>query len=218
MARKKKSGESLATQAYHALEEMITTLKLEPGTVLSEQQLAGELGVGRSPVREALQRLAHEGLVVVLPRRGILVSDINVGTHRRLLEARRDVERLLVRLACRDASEDQRAGFQGLAQEFEKIGKGSDATALMRIDAQFNDLVANSVDNEFAVKSIKMMRGLTRRFWYKYYKRADISRCAMLHADLARAISKRETQQAADALDRLIDYMEEFTLATLDLR
>lgn len=208
---------SLAEQAYDLLEEKIVTLQLAPGAVLSEQQLAKELGVGRSPVREALQRLAHEGLVVVLPRRGVLVSEINISTHNKLLEVRREVERLMARVACRSANEKQCQEFLKLAREFERTARENDALGFVRVDARFNELVSESVDNEFAVRAIQLMRGLTRRFWFKYYKIADLKKCALLHAKMARAIAKRDPEASAAALDRLIDYMQEFTRATLGM-
>ena len=65
-------AESLTEQAYRQIEEQIVTLRLKPGDVLSEQMLSATFGIGRTPVREALQRLAHEGLVIILPRKGIL--------------------------------------------------------------------------------------------------------------------------------------------------
>lgn len=209
---------SLAARAYDALEEKIVTLELAPGSVLSEQQLAKDLGVGRSPVREALQRLAQAGLVVVLPRRGILVSEINISIHGKLLEVRREVERLMARLACRSANDRQSEEFQALARDFERTARENDALAFIRADARFNELLSESVDNEFAVRAIQLMRGLTRRFWYRFYKFADVRKCAALHAKMARAIWKRDPEAAAKALDRLIDYMQEFTRATLELK
>ncbi len=216
--KKRKPGarRSLADAAYHAIEERIVTLQLAPGALLSEQQLARELSVGRSPVREAIQRLAHEKLVLVLPRRGILVSDNNLSTHRRLLEARREFERLLVRLACRSATDAQIASFIRMAAEFRRQARDNDVRGFMRTDFEFNDLLAASADNEFAVKAIELTRGLSRRFWYKYYRNADLGKCAQLHADLAHAVGRRESAAAGRALDQLIDYMEEFTKAVFD--
>src|SRR4051812_44405337 len=106
---------SLADQAYQQLEELITTLKLPPGTVLGEQGLVQRLQIGRTPIREALQRLARDGLVVVLPRRGILVSEINVRTQLRLLETRRVLEHLIVRLAAERATAEERKAIAELA-------------------------------------------------------------------------------------------------------
>src|ERR1043166_8641385 len=83
---------TLTDRAYRELEEMIVTLQLSPGTVLSEQALAVRLKIGRTPIREALQRLARDGLVVIMPRRGIMVSEINLRLQLRLLEGRRGLE------------------------------------------------------------------------------------------------------------------------------
>ncbi|MBM3538933.1 MAG: GntR family transcriptional regulator, partial [Alphaproteobacteria bacterium] len=83
---------SLTDRAYRRLEEMIVTLQLAPGAVVSETALSSRLGIGRTPIREALQRLARERLIVVLPRRGIMVAEVNIRTQLRLIETRREVE------------------------------------------------------------------------------------------------------------------------------
>ena len=92
--------ESLTDRAYRELEEMIVTLQLEPNAVLSETALSQDLGIGRTPIREALQRLAREGLVMILPRKGILVSEINPRKQLLLLAVRREIERLLARASA----------------------------------------------------------------------------------------------------------------------
>ena len=84
-------AESQTDQAYSVLEEQIVTLRLAPGAVWSETRLAGELGFGRTPVREALQRLARESLVLILPRKGILVAEINPRKQLLVLEVRREL-------------------------------------------------------------------------------------------------------------------------------
>ncbi len=102
---------TLTDRAYRELEEMIVTLRLSPGTVLSEQALALRLKIGRTPIREALQRLARDGLVVIMPRRGIMVSEINLRLQLRLLEVRRELERLMASLAAERATPDERREF-----------------------------------------------------------------------------------------------------------
>jgi len=84
--------ESLTDKAYKQLEEMIVTLQLEPGSVLAEADLGQRLHIGRTPIREALHRLAREGLVTILPRKGILVTEINPGKQFLVLELRRELE------------------------------------------------------------------------------------------------------------------------------
>src|SRR4029079_11997900 len=91
--------------------ERIVTLQLLPGTVLSEQALALRLKIGRTPIREALQRLARDGLVVIMPRRGIMVSEINLKLQLRLLEVRRELERLMASLAAERATTAERREF-----------------------------------------------------------------------------------------------------------
>src|SRR5215831_5167229 len=91
---------SLTEKAYREIEEQIVTLRLQPGQILSESGLAKYLDIGRTPVREALQQLAREGLVTILPRRGVIVSEINIRNQLELLRVRREVERLMARLAA----------------------------------------------------------------------------------------------------------------------
>jgi DNA-binding GntR family transcriptional regulator len=99
---------------------MIVFLKLAPGSAISEAELSGHLGIGRTPIREALQRLARERLVQILPRRGIIVSPIDIAAQLRLLEVRRELERLIARSAARRATDDERARFRELALGFER--------------------------------------------------------------------------------------------------
>ena len=208
---------TLTEQAYRRLEELITTLALPPGMVLGEQNLVQRIGIGRTPIREALQRLARDGLVVVLPRRGILVSEINVRSQLRLLETRRVLERLIARLAAERATQAERAVFASLAQDMREAAAASDDLSFMRLDHQFNELAAAASRNEFAVRSLANMAGLSRRFWYQHYKQAaDLPLSANLHADVCEAIAGRDVEASGAASDRLIDYIENFARKTLD--
>lgn len=208
---------TLTEKAYQQLEELITTLVLPPGMVLGEQNLVQRLGIGRTPIREALQRLARDGLVVVMPRRGILVSEINVRSQLRLLETRRALERLVARLTAERATQEERGVFERMAQDMREAAAASDDLAFMRLDHRFNELMAAASRNEFAVRSLASMAGLSRRFWYQHYKQAaDLPLTANLHADVCEAIAKRDVEAAGAAVDRLIDYIESFARKTLD--
>ncbi|MEO7742619.1 MAG: GntR family transcriptional regulator [Usitatibacter sp.] len=211
-------GQSLTDRAYADLEEMMVTLRLAPGTVVSEAELAHALGIGRTPIREALQRLARESLVTILPRRGIVVSEINVKRQLRLLEVRRELERLIARSAARRATDAERARFLGLAERFEKSAKANDDVTFMRTDREFNTLCSSASHNEFAAGAMSLMHSLSRRFWYIHYKEAaDMPLTAKLHADIARAIAAGDPQRAAKAADRLLDVIEKFTRDTTDM-
>jgi len=208
---------SLTDQAYGELEERIVTLQLEPGDVLSEATLAKQLGIGRTPIREALQRLACESLVVIFPRRGILVSQIDVKRQLMLLEVRRELERLMAAKATQRASDAEREHFLAIAEGMEQASLDNDDITFMRLDRELNLLVAHAARNEFASRAMGLMHGLSRRFWYFHYKEvADLPLCAKLHADLARAICQCDPEKATAASDQLMDYIEDFTRASLD--
>ena len=207
---------SLTERAYRDLEELIVTLKLPPGSAVSEAALSQRLGIGRTPIREALQRLARERLVTILPRRGIIVSEINVKSQLRLLDLRREVERLVARSAARRASREERACFLEMARSFLQSAKRNDEVAFMRVDREFNELSVVAARNEFAAGAMSLVHSLSRRFWYIHYKQAaDMPHAAKLHADVARAIARADERAAAAASDRLIGYIEQFTRDTV---
>ncbi|HBK06382.1 MAG TPA: GntR family transcriptional regulator [Acetobacteraceae bacterium] len=209
-------ADTLTDKAYHALEEEIVTLRIPPGTVVSEAILSRRLGVGRTPVREALQRLAREWLVVILPRRGIVVSDIDPVRQLRLLEARREIERFLVRSAAKRATLAQRAAFRAIADGMDTAGGSNDDLAFMRLDREFNLLVLEAAGNEFAASAMSLMNGLSRRFWYMHYKQAaDLPLAARLHGAIARAVADGDAAAAGDASDALVEYIQAFARATI---
>lgn len=210
-------SQSLTEVAYRRLEEMMVTLRLAPGSGVSEAELSRRLGIGRTPIREALQRLARERLVVILPRRGIVVSEINALTQLRLIETRRELERLLSRRAAKRANEAERAKFRAIAAGMAKAAEDEDDIAFMRLDQAFNGLVTEAARNEFAAGAMTLMHGLSRRYWYHHYKQvADLPLSARLHGAVAEAIAAGDETRAAEASDRLMDYIESFTRATVD--
>ncbi len=210
-------SETLTDRAYRLVEELIVTLALPPETILSEQSLAARIGIGRTPIREALQRLARDGLVVILPRRGILVSQINLKTQMRLLEVRRELERLMARGAAERAMPEETASFATISRGMRRAASENDDLTFMRLDRQFNELVSQAARNEFASRAMGLMHGLSRRFWYQHYRESgDLPLSARLHAEVADAIAERNPEAAAKASDRLIDYIESFTRKTIE--
>lgn len=191
-------------------------MQLAPGSAVSEAELSQRLGIGRTPIREALQRLAREHMVTILPRRGIIVAEINIKSQLRLLEVRREVERLVARSAARRATAEERARFNEIAFAFEESARGKDEVTFIRIDREYNELSVAAAHNEFAAGAMGLMHSLSRRFWYLHYKQtADMPLTAKLHADIARAIAAGDVAGAAAASDALLDSIEAFTRATV---
>ena len=215
-ASPQRRAETLTEQAYRKIEERIVTLQLKPGEFLSEYALSENLRIGRTPIHEALQRLAHEGLVTILPRKGILVSETDPRKQLLVLEVRRELERLLCRAGAQRATEEERERFRRLAEGMSRAGKANDDIQFMRLDRELNVLISEAAHNAFASRAMALLHGHSRRFWYMHYKQAaDLPLCAKLHADQARAIADGDVQKAAQASDRLINYTETFTRATV---
>ena len=207
---------SLTEQAYSQIEEAIVTLQIPPGSAVSELALSEMTGIGRTPIREAIQRLAREHLIVILPQRGLLVPEIDVKKQLKLLRTRREVERLVCRTAAKSAMHKERELFAQLAAEFEEAASANDDVGFVRLDREFNDLCVTAARNEFAEGAMRLMHGLSRRFWYYHYKQAaDLPKMARLHGAVAKAIADGDVDRAGRALDRLLDNIEAFTRATI---
>lgn len=206
----------LTDLAYQQIEEAIVTLRLPPGTAVSEQSLSDMTGIGRTPIREAVQRLAREHLIVVLPQRGLLVSEIDLSKQLKLLETRREIERLVCRSAAKRATDEERRRFLRLADDFLAAANHNDDRAFMNSDREFNELCLIAARNEFAEGAMSLMHGLSRRFWYLHYKQsADLPETARLHAAVAAAIGAGDVAGAGKALDDLLDNIETFARATV---
>ena len=111
------SPASLAEQAYDVLEEKLVTLLLPPGTRVSEGYLIEMTGFGRTPVREAIQRLAQQELFLVLPRKGLVVTPVDRVSMAHILEVRKPVERVIVYRAALNAMDGQRSEIAAIARK-----------------------------------------------------------------------------------------------------
>lgn len=206
---------SLADQAYARLEEMIITLELSPGHLLSEAALCRRLDVGRTPLREAIQRLVRDRLVEVLPRKGIMISQVNIAEYLTLLETRRVLDRLVNARAARRAAGDQRAALAALSKAIRQAAESDDLRRFMRCDKKFDEIVEAASSNAFAADALAPLHAHCRRFWYMYRSRGDLKRSASFHGSIMEAIGEGDQDEAAAASDRLIDYLKQFPHAAL---
>lgn len=211
------ADQSQALQAYQIIEEMIVNATLPPGAKVSEKALSEKIGLGRTPIREALQRLAAEGTVQIMPRAGILIAPIDITDQFRLIEVRRELERLLAGRAAREASAAARVRFAELAVSFRTAAHSNDADLFIDSDRDFNQLVLAAADNKYAQIAMSAIQAQTRRFWYLYFSRfGDLGQVAEHHAAIAEAIAAGDEAAARKASDGLIDYVEGYTRKTLE--
>jgi DNA-binding GntR family transcriptional regulator len=208
---------SLADRAYRQLEEMIVTLQLEPGAVVTEGELGERLGIGRTPLREAIQRLAVQRLLTTLPRRGLVVSEINLTDHLGVLETRRVLDRLLASGAARRATPAERAHLKEYAAWMSEAARADNLAEFMRLDQEFDQSLAAAAHNHAASNAIAPLHIHCRRFWYFYRHQGDLPRAAAHHASLIEAVIEGNEERAAEASDVLIGYLEDFTRQALDL-
>ena len=210
------SAESLAAQAYRLIEEMIVTLELAPGVNVTEKDLSVRLRIGRTPIREALQRLATERLVTAVPRHGILVAEINLSEHLALLEARRALDGLIANRAAARATAIQRDRLRDLSTKIVEAAAIPDVAEFMRADGEADSIVAQASRNVFAVQATTPFHTHCRRFWFMYKESGDLTESATLHRALFTAVADKDERGATAASDALLDYLVAFARQALD--
>ena len=187
---------SLSQQAYLQIRDKIVRLKLAPGDVIREDVLQAELGIGRTPIREALQRLARDQFVTVIPRRGMLVSRIDVMELSMLYETRAILEPYAMRLAAaRGKQEHWDAMAAVLAGSRRPNVSNSD---LMRIDRQCHEIVWDAANNRFLTDTLDMMYAQSDRLWHLYISDVEDMRHALEeHAEMHQALTAGDGELAA---------------------
>ncbi len=206
MTRGAPQRKSLAEQAYERLERGLVTLELAPGATLQEKDLAELTGLGRTPVREAVQRLAAQGLLRVMPRKGLMVAPVLRSEMFQIVEVRRVLERLMVVKAAERASADQRQALRALAVHLQ--GASGDLDAFFRIDHRLDELLEAACGNRHLVGSLSPMHAHCRRLWYMNRDRLDLEAAVGMHASLAAAVAEGDGAGAVRALNGIIGVLE----------
>jgi DNA-binding GntR family transcriptional regulator len=196
---------------------MIVALELPPGSVWSEAQLSAMLDIGRTPVREALQRLESEHLVTIVTRHGAQVTEINVMQQLLLLELRRALEQLIAVGAARRATAQERTTLLEMAEELEKtVAANSDVLKFLRYHYEIKTFMATCARNPFVARAIAPCYAMSRRFYYLHYRQdPDLAVAARFHAEVVRAVALGDEAMASAASEKLMDYIVEFTRATI---
>jgi DNA-binding GntR family transcriptional regulator len=183
-------------RAYERIRERIITLELAPGAALNEQALAAELDMGLVPVREALKLLAHDSLVVITPRHGLYVADVNVPDLERLSEMRLALEGLSARLAAERATDDDLVVLKALRQE-QAATPPDDSRRLFEVDHKFHQAVARAAHNKYLAEGLERLFGLSQRLWYLALPKLGFLPGAVeKHLDLVQAIESDDGDRA----------------------
>lgn len=198
------ASEPVATKAYRVLEHMIVTLELAPASFVTEGSLIDRLGLGRTPVREAIQRLAWEGLLDVRPRAGIAIAPLHPGDWLRVIDARRGVEVVLARSAARFVTREAADLFHDAALAMQKAVIAGNVLAFIHADKALDEALALAADNPFAARLAAPLQTHSRRFWFRYKADTGLAESAEHHVALIRSILDGDEEAAAKDAKKLM--------------
>lgn len=196
-----------ASQAYRALERLVVTLELAPGSSVTEGTLIEKVGLGRTPVREAIQRLAWQGLMEIQPRIGIRIAPLDPADWLRVLDARRGVEIILARSAARLVTRETADAFRAAAVAMHDAVLAKDLLGFLEADKSLDDALAAVTDNAFAARLAAPLQTHSRRFWYRYRTPDGLAESAAGHVGVIHAILARDEDAAEAEAGRLIDLL-----------
>lgn len=184
---------------YTCLKDWILYTEFMPGQQLNERNLAKHFGISRTPMREVLQLLCYQGLLVIKPRQGVFVAPIEPKRIRETFEVRLPLEITVARLAAQRAEPDDVKRLKGLAESSAEALKSCEHEQVIRLDAAFHDALAKAARNLVLRQTRESLHNICLRYWFLILDRykpdyEDID----AHARLASAIEERDVEQAAD--------------------
>ncbi len=191
------SGAPIAERAYRELRDRIVTLRLAPGTALREDELMAELGIGRTPLREAVKRLALENFVAVQPRRGTYVTEVDAAEIIHITEVRAELEGYAAGLAARRMDAGARRAAESLLEEIERLARGGDQEELMGLDRRIHSFIWAASGNPYLIDTLERYFSLSLRVWYVVLDRVPgLGHAVHDQVDLLRALIDRDAQLA----------------------
>lgn len=194
---------------FNTLRQAILKGELEPGERLMEIQLAEQLGVSRTPIREAIRKLELEGLVLMIPRKGAEVAKISEKSLRDVLEVRRSLEELAIELACQRMTEDGIRELERAHRIFSEAVDCKDVMLMAEADENYHDIIYEGTGNSRLVQILNNLREQMYRYRLEYIKDADKRQILLIeHDNILKAIKSRHVAEAKAAMREHIDNQE----------
>ncbi|MGW0710332.1 GntR family transcriptional regulator [Streptomyces sp. NPDC002643] len=188
---------SLAERAYQVLCDRLVTLRIAPGTPINDEQVAADLGMGRTPVREALKRLEADRLVVAFPRRGTFASEVQITDLGHLTEVRLQLEPLAADCAARRASAQDRAVLTELLAELDAAA-GGEVGELIALDLRLHRALYTATANPYLRDTLVRYDNLATRIWCLFLDRLPgLAGHVGEHGPLVRAVLAGDGEHAA---------------------
>lgn len=191
---------------FRTLRQAILKGELKPGERLMEIQLANKLGVSRTPIREAIRKLELEGLVLMTPRKGAEVAEITEKSLKDVLEVRRALDELAVRIACDKMTKEQLDDLKAAAGAFKLAVREGDITGIAEADVSFHDVIYFATDNQKLIQLLNNLREQMYRYRIEYLKRTDFHPLLICeHTEMIKAIEGRKKEEAGRVVGQHID-------------
>lgn len=208
---------SLAEQAYEAIRDRLILLDIPPGAPINEGQLAAELGIGRTPIREGLKKLELEHLVVSYPRRGTFATQVDITDLADISEVRQVLEPLAARRAARLARPQVRAELSAKAEEIAAMDEApTDKRSLMELDLSVHRLIYRAAENPHMSETLVRLDNLATRIWCLVLDRLPSAfEHVREHTGLLRAIVDRDADRAGELAAQHVSHFERAIRAVL---
>jgi len=199
-------------QAYEAIEGLLVTCELRPGRFLALQELQQLVGFGRTPVHQAVSRLAADTLITMHPRRGLQVAPIDLARERVLLRLRRDIERFVIRLATEQSSASHRNQMLHMKRHLRENREGMTIESFNAIDRRLDRLFLAAASEPFVESTLRPLHTIFRRIGWLYHTQVtgevDLRPTIDVHLALIDAVANRHVDEAIAASDKLIDFVD----------
>jgi DNA-binding GntR family transcriptional regulator len=207
-----RSADSLAVLAYERIEDLIVHGTLRPGADIRMQDLQDRIGIGRTPVHQAVRRLAAETLIHIRPRDGLRISPIDLGRDRQLLRLRRDMDRFSVQLAAEKLNANQRNRLLRLGKAMRERATSMDVHEFNGYDRELDAIILDAANEPFLDRTLRPLHTIFRRTGHVYLTHLGgaegLGQTIACHLDLLNAVNAQDAEGASAASDRLITFAD----------
>lgn len=201
------AAQSQAHLAYLALERLIVTLKLKPGSLVTEQQLLELANHGRTPVREAIQKLAWQGLIEIRARVGLQITTIRPEDRTHVMQTRQQLEPLAAALVAEHADAEARRAMSDCARQMTDCASRGDMEGFLVADKMFDEIMEEACPNRFLTAALAPLQTHARRIWFASASPQKMKGSVERHVKVMRAVESANAEEAAAAMSRLMDYL-----------
>ena len=198
--------------AYEKLEDLIVSCTLKPGQLVTIQELQTLTGLGRTPIHQAVNRLAGDTLIIIRPRHGLQIAPVDLARERTLLRLRRDVERFVVGLATERARPAHRSQLMHIARNLRAQRDSMTVDDFNRLDRRLDRLVIAAADEPFLEHTLRPLHTISRRVGWLYHRcivvPTNLLDTINRHLALVEAIAGRQPEAAVEASDQLVAFVD----------